>query len=116
MVQRKNRIKELRTSRNLTQLQLSMICECSQENISSYEHGKSNPGIDILRKMSNYFQVDVDYILMTTDIPNHITEDTMKKDEKILIAYYRALDRKKKQKAQAYVSGLFLQDEPSDNK
>lgn len=57
------KLKELRNSKNLTQLQLSEILETSKSNISKYEAGSVEPNLDTLLKLSKIFGVPIDYIL-----------------------------------------------------
>lgn len=47
-----NRIRELRQKKNLSQLQLSIELEVTQETISAYEHSKHLPSVTALMKMS----------------------------------------------------------------
>lgn len=57
------KLKELRTEKKLTQLQMAEILETSKSNISKYEAGSVEPNLDTLLKISNFFGVPVDYIL-----------------------------------------------------
>lgn len=58
-----NRIRELRQKKNLSQLQLSIELEVTQETISAYEHSKHLPSVTSLMKMSQLFGVSMDYIM-----------------------------------------------------
>ena len=62
-----NRIRELRQKKNLSQLQLSIELEVTQETISAYEHSKHLPSITALMKMSQLFGVSMDYIMGLSD-------------------------------------------------
>ena len=62
-------LRKLRESKNLTQLQLSIKLEVSQELISRYELGTSFPQPQMLIKLANFFNCSVDYLLGLTDIP-----------------------------------------------
>ena len=57
------RFKELRNSRNLTQLQMAEILETSKSNISKYEAGSVEPSLYTLLKISQFFRVPIDYLL-----------------------------------------------------
>lgn len=57
------RIKKLRLQKNLTQEQLAKELNLSKSSISYYERGDRNIPIDILIKLSDFFRVDIDYIL-----------------------------------------------------
>lgn len=58
-----NRIRELRQKKKLSQLQLSIELEVTQETISAYEHSKHLPSVTALMKMSQLFGVSMDYIM-----------------------------------------------------
>lgn len=63
------RLKELRTSKGITQLKLAMDLDTTQNTISRYETGAHEPGIRELIRIADYFQVSVDYLLERTDNP-----------------------------------------------
>lgn len=48
----KNRIKELRTQKKLTQQGLAMAIGCSQNQISKIESGKSEPTSSLLKSLA----------------------------------------------------------------
>lgn len=64
-----NRIKELRTNKNMTQSELGKIVNVQKSAISKYEKNRAEPSMDILRKLANYFNVTTDYLLGRTDDP-----------------------------------------------
>ena len=53
----------IRNERNLNQLKVAMDLNISREALSHYENGKRDPGIDMLRKLSEYFNVSIDYLI-----------------------------------------------------
>lgn len=57
------RLYELRTSANLTQLQLAQKLEVSKQNISDWENGKSETSFSMLIRIAKFFNVSTDYIL-----------------------------------------------------
>jgi transcriptional regulator with XRE-family HTH domain len=64
------KLREIRKSRNISQLKLAMDLNMSQNTISRYETGEREPGINELIKIADYFHVSVDYLLGRTDNPN----------------------------------------------
>lgn len=56
-------IKNLRTSKNLTQSELAELLQVTKSTISSYESGVRQPSYDVLIKMSKIFHVSIDYLL-----------------------------------------------------
>ena len=58
-----NTIRELRKSKGLTQTELGLILNVQKAAISKYELNRATPSSDILKKLSDYFGVSIDYIL-----------------------------------------------------
>lgn len=63
------RIRDLREDHDLTQKEMSNILNCSQQVYSNYELGQRDIPTDILIKLSNYYDVSIDYILETSNNP-----------------------------------------------
>lgn len=63
----KTRLKELRTSKKLTQTALSVKVGCSQNTISRIELERTNPDVEVLQGLANCFDVSIDYLLFRTD-------------------------------------------------
>lgn len=84
-------IRELRKKQNLSMKELGALIGVSESTISLYENGKRQPDYDTLIKISNYFNVSLDYLLgQNRDLVD--TKDTLSLDEKQLIKKYRLLD------------------------
>jgi putative transcriptional regulator len=60
----KNRIKELREGRNLTQEELAKLLETSRQTIISLEKGKYNPSIFLAYKISKVFDKNIEEVFM----------------------------------------------------
>ena len=56
-------LKLIRKRRNLNQLKVALDLNISREALSHYENGKRNPDLRMLRRMSEYFNVSIDYII-----------------------------------------------------
>lgn len=70
MVEIKDRIIELRLSKDLTQSELAKELEISPSSIGMYEQGRRKPSFELLEKISDYFNVDMDYLMGRSDIKN----------------------------------------------
>lgn len=57
------RLKELRKQKHISQTDLAKALNMKQTTISSYEKGKTQPPIEVLIDMANYFNVSLDYLL-----------------------------------------------------
>lgn len=62
-----NRLKELREDRDLLQQDISKLLNVSQVAYSYYELEKRQIPIDLLKKLANYYNTSIDYILYLTD-------------------------------------------------
>ena len=106
-----NRIRELRLEKRITQLQLSIELNVTQETISAYEHGRHLPSLEALMKMSLYFNASMDYIMGMSDIRNvqmdfHLTPEEQAQRERLL-HYYNILSTKNKSNLISYAEGLY---------
>lgn len=57
------RLKELRTEKNLTQAEFGTLFNLSKQTISGYEKGDASPSFDTLLKLADYFGVTTDDLL-----------------------------------------------------
>lgn len=64
------RLKELRTSKGLSQKQLSVEIGVSDRGIQRYEYGEREPSMSTLIALAEYFQVSIDYLVGRTDKPD----------------------------------------------
>jgi len=73
-----NRIKILREEKEISQLELSKILNISNSTLSQYEAGNRIPGDDIKKKIAEYFNVSLDYLMGVSDIRNPYKEEDKK--------------------------------------
>ena len=57
------RIKQLRTERGLSQIDLANKLGVSKQSVSNWENDNIQPSIDMLLKISHIFSVSTDYLL-----------------------------------------------------
>lgn len=63
MIKFKEKLRELRTEKNLSQIQLAQIINVSQRSISSWETGFRQPDFETLERLAKFFEVTTDYLL-----------------------------------------------------
>ncbi|MBR2335575.1 MAG: helix-turn-helix transcriptional regulator [Clostridia bacterium] len=63
------RIRDLREDSDLTQREVARILNCSQQVYSNYELGQRDVPTDILIRLSEFYNVSVDYMLGITNNP-----------------------------------------------
>lgn len=66
----KNRIRELRKSKKLTQVELAKFLNVSDRTVGFYETGERDPDTTTLNNLANFFNVSIDYLLGRTDEKN----------------------------------------------
>lgn len=59
----KNKLKELRLSKNLKQIDVAKAVFISQSNYSRYETGELEPDLKTLKQLATFFDVSIDYIV-----------------------------------------------------
>ena len=104
-----NNIKNLRKSKNILQTKLAMDLNLTQEAISSYETERVTPSADILIKLADYFNTNIDYLLCRTNYnlpisnikPNNINEEQFQLFTKI-----NKLSETNIAKVEGYIDGL----------
>ncbi|WP_294975367.1 helix-turn-helix transcriptional regulator [uncultured Leuconostoc sp.] len=86
-------IKNLRLDKKMTQQELADIIHVSRQTISAWENGKNYPGLDVLRELSNLFDVSFEKIIFgeesMTEKQKSIAE-TMDKDVALKARYKKA--------------------------
>lgn len=63
-----DRIKELRTQRNITQGQLGEVLGIGQKAVSLIEKGINKPSVQQVETLSRYFGVSIDYLVTGVDL------------------------------------------------
>ena len=58
-----DRIKELRLSNGMTQVELARGLSVSKQCVSNWENNNIQPSVDMLVKIARYFSVSTDYLL-----------------------------------------------------
>ena len=56
-------LKNARKLKNLNQQKVAIDLNISREALSHYENGKRSPDIEMLRKLSDYFNVSIDFLV-----------------------------------------------------
>ena len=56
-------LKLIRKKRKYSQLKVALDLNISREALSHYENGKRSPDVNMLRRMSEYFAVSIDFII-----------------------------------------------------
>lgn len=81
---------ELRKKNNKTQKEIAEYLSITQSGYSNYECGKTEPDINILKKLSKFYNVSVDYL-----IENELENDIgfLTKEQVKAVKLLKALNR-----------------------
>lgn len=96
-------LKVLRKNEGLTQKELAQKLNIATNTYGGYELGTSEPTIETLIKLADYYNVSVDY-LIGRDFNNEV--GYLSVDDKNFVKMYLSLDDYSKVKAIGYVAGL----------
>lgn len=105
----KNNIKKLRTKKDIYQLKLAMDLGLTQETISSYERNVIVPSTEVLIKLADYFNTNIDYILCRTkyDLPiDSVKPNNINEQQFQLLNKINKLSANDLIKVEAYIDGL----------
>lgn len=64
------RIRDIREDNDLTQKQVSDYLHCDQSLYSKYERGQREIPLSLIIKLSELYNISVDYLVGKTDNPN----------------------------------------------
>ena len=64
-------LRKVRKDRNLNQLKVAMDLNISRDALSHYENGKRKPSLEMLNKLSEYFNVSIDYLINGKEFEKH---------------------------------------------
>ena len=93
----------LRTKKGISQKALGDAIGISQQTINKYENHAIEPDIFLLKKMADYFETTVDFLIGHTKAASADDEGetyTLKPDETVLIEKYRLLSPKERESIQ----------------
>lgn len=117
------KLRELRQENRITAKTLSEKLNCSLNSIYDWELGKVEPSIEILIKISDFFDVSLDYLTGREDdfgvVKNHAAVqggELLSAEEKDLIRNYRKLTDEQKLAVKMITSTYIKTPSESDKK
>ncbi len=79
-----NRLKELREDHDLLQKELAQKIGISQRNYSYFETGQTILTEDILIKLANFYDTNIDYLLYRTDYRKPLPKSILKEEDNLV--------------------------------
>ena len=107
-------LKELRTSKNVTQAELAKAIGVSASTIGMYESGEREPNFETEEKIADYFNVSLDVLRGKEDIQKTPSQIIM---EGILSGKYQKLTKPNQARWMSYYQALLdSQEDDKDGK
>lgn len=75
-----NRLRELREDNDIYQKEIAEFLNVDQSNYSKYELEKINIPVDTLKKIADFYNTSIDYLLYRTDERKPYTQSIMQKN------------------------------------
>ena len=86
------KLQELRKRKGLTQEELAEVLYVSRTAISKWESGRGYPGIESLKRISEYFSVSLDELLSSEELLTAAQEEGRKKEQHFRDLVFGLLD------------------------
>ena len=104
----KNRLKEERNRKKLSQNELANTIGVHVTNISRYQRGKNRPTTDVLKKLADALDVTTDYLMngSTNDMAGESISD---KEQLSLFKRVNTLSKDKKKVVKEFLNAFVLQ-------
>lgn len=99
------RLRELRKVNNISQQKLSSYLNFGYTAIANYESGRNQPSLDTVKKIAQYFDVTVDYLIGASDYQRRGNEITEKEAE--LLEIFRRMNEEEKDALLKVVNLMF---------
>ena len=93
-------LKSLRKEYGISQQRLADAVFVTQTSINKYENHNTEPELEILKRLADYFDTTIDYLVGYSDQwykVDHLTEERLTPRESRLLADLRALPEEKRQ-------------------
>lgn len=75
-----NRLRELREDKDLYQKDIANLVQIDQSNYSKYELEKISIPIDTLKKLADFYDTSIDYLLYRTDVRKAYPKSIIKEE------------------------------------
>ena len=97
------RLFELRNEKGLSQRDIAKIFNISQGTYNNWENSKTEPSIDQLISLANFFNVTVDYLIGNDNSNSFLT---LSKDQNTLLTLYDNLSEKTQKALLSFIKNM----------
>lgn len=102
------KLKSLRTQKGLSQEKVANYLGITQQAYANYERGVRQADYDMLKKLRDFFDVSIDYILGLTDTSLNSHETfTLSPSDREILSLYNQLNDFEKSEVKGFIKGLF---------
>lgn len=98
-------LKKFRKKTGLTQEQIATALNISKPGYVSWETGRTQPGVDMLIKLADFFHVTIDNLL-GHEVPYLLDKSTLSQNQKNIVNLLPYMSDNVCNMAEAYISGL----------
>ena len=104
------RLKDLRTIKGVTQKEVARALNTTDDTIYSWEKGRSQPSLEMLFKLADYFDCSIDYLVGREDdfgiVQSSAPNYALTALESEMLSHFRKLDVSAQHKVIGYVYAL----------
>lgn len=104
------KLKEIRKSANITQLQLAKALNISQQNLCRYETGQNEPDIQTIIKLADFFHTTTDNLL-GHNVPYLLDTSTLSQEQNELIKEIKKLSSSNCKRVLDFITGIQIAEE-----
>lgn len=97
------RLKELRKEQGLTQVQFAKRFNISAGTIGNWESGNRTPDTDMLKRIANFFDTTVDYLIGRSDLKFDNVNNRLEHEEYALLGEAKDLTSEEKQRVLEFI-------------
>ena len=101
-----DRIRYLRESAGLKQKDMASKFSLNENTWSQYETNKRTPDIETIKKIAQFFNVSIDYLMNLTDEPYNPNEEAFKE----MIHIYNSLSEEERKKLAKEIKCKYLRE------
>lgn len=104
-------LRSLRLSKGISQQQLADVIGTTQQSINKYENHSTEPDIETLGKLADYFETTVDYLIghQTGDVNAGQDAPLLTREEREMLEGYRCLSRTERESIRLIIKN-YLRD------
>lgn len=99
------RLKEFRIKKGLTQREVAKKLNITPAGYSHYEIGRSQPDIEMLKKLADIFQTTVDSLL-DRQVPYLLDKSLLSKEQVAIVEQVQTLSDKECKSVDSFIKGL----------